>query len=173
MACCSGKHIVLDAHSLPYGKMRETKKKSFPSSISLVVFLQVPMVSVLVFLALSVLLFRYSPLSNHSHVSKRKIGLPPTNPYFSEKSPLPLPLSKSIFRPFIYSGCVMSYFIFKHLCIIDAIKKSAILSQPDESSSIPLHHYDKDSDTDNIYLHLSGLVELPAPDRRDSGMIRY
>ncbi|GAB5585554.1 hypothetical protein Unana1_00454 [Umbelopsis nana] len=71
------------------------------------------------------------------------------------------------------SRYVISYFVLKHLCIIFANKYQSLLPVPTGHSSVPLHQFDKDPSADDVPLNLSRLVELPAPDRRDSGMIRY
>lgn len=67
----------------------------------------------------------------------------------------------------------MSYCVVKHLCIIDAVMHQPLFELPNNSSTIPLQQYDKESIIDTRPLHVSRLVELPAPERRDSGMIRY
>ncbi|KAI8584738.1 hypothetical protein K450DRAFT_195142 [Umbelopsis ramanniana AG] len=63
-------------------------------------------------------------------------------------------------------GCIMSYFILKHIVIICAQK-------PHGNRTTTLYPSGKDNTADTLSLNLTRLVELPAPERRDSGMIRY
>jgi hypothetical protein len=67
----------------------------------------------------------------------------------------------------------MSYFVLKHLCIIFSNKYQSLLPLATGNSSVQLHQFDKELTADDAQFNLSRLVELPAPDRRDSGMIRY
>jgi hypothetical protein len=63
-------------------------------------------------------------------------------------------------------GCVMSYFILKHIITI-------CTQRPHGNSTATLYPSGKDNTEDTLSLNLTRLVELPAPERRDSGMIRY
>ena len=63
-------------------------------------------------------------------------------------------------------GCVMSYFILKHIIKICTQK-------PHGNGTAALYPSGKDNTADTLSLNLTRLVELPAPERRDSGMIRY
>ncbi|KAH8553519.1 hypothetical protein BGW37DRAFT_485983 [Umbelopsis sp. PMI_123] len=72
----------------------------------------------------------------------------------------------------LFAWCIMSYFLLKHICIICTNRYQSYLPHGN-STAAASHNLDKDATADILSLNLTRLVELPAPQRRDSGMIRY
>ncbi|KAI9290047.1 hypothetical protein BC943DRAFT_364577 [Umbelopsis sp. AD052] len=66
----------------------------------------------------------------------------------------------------LFAWCIMSYFILKHIINICTQK-------PHGNQTAALYPSGKDNTADTLPHSFTRLVELPAPERRDSGMIRY